>query len=570
MIAPSLTAPAAHAEPVTGLLGKVRDGRWYGAHIPTTGGARLYADVLLPARRSGRVPVVLAMGPYFQHYSPRSGGRQPADRYNDLIEGARLLKRGYAVVFVDLRGFGGSTGCPDNSGPVDRSDIRTAVRWAATRKWSSGRVAMYGKSYDGVTGLIAAGMRIPGLAGVVAQEPVYDWYRYLYGNGVPRTTRSRTPLSLIYTSVNPPPTNFNDLQFREYAARSAANIVNPTCNLAALAAQQNASPDDRYWKHRRILEPLSGSTVPIFLSQGFIDQNTAADGLAEALRYHSGPVNGWLGMWDHVRGNDTDRTTMMGAATDRSSTGRRDFLVQVAQFFDRHLKNEGAAPTGFYVQDNTGAWRTQPSWPLRSAVRKVELRTGTYRHDGKQVATKVRVRGRWLATQVDAVPAGAQLAQDTEDDSANGVWTMLPPEATAARISGAPWVTVNTRVRNNSSDPLVQKTPVAVDVYDVDPAGRATLITQNVGMLAPGSTRLRLYATDWLVRAGHRIAIRITDSNRGRWEYPVSPNNAAVTVVSGEALLPLAPINAGTPTTGSSNTSLEGYLHRYRYPVPRR
>ena len=44
---------------------------------------------------------------------------------------------------------------------------------------------MYGKSYDGVTGLIGVNQR-PGLAAVVSQEPVYDLYRYLYGDGIRR------------------------------------------------------------------------------------------------------------------------------------------------------------------------------------------------------------------------------------------------------------------------------------------------------------------------------------------------------------------------------------------------
>jgi predicted acyl esterase len=39
---------------------------------------------------------------------------------------------------------------------------------------------MYGKSYDGVTGLVGAVEQPNGLAAGVSQEPVYDLYRYLY------------------------------------------------------------------------------------------------------------------------------------------------------------------------------------------------------------------------------------------------------------------------------------------------------------------------------------------------------------------------------------------------------
>ena len=45
---------------------------------------------------------------------------------------------------------------------------------------------MYGKSYDGVTGLIGVDQQPAGLDAVVSQEPVYDLYRYLYGDGMRR------------------------------------------------------------------------------------------------------------------------------------------------------------------------------------------------------------------------------------------------------------------------------------------------------------------------------------------------------------------------------------------------
>ena len=63
------------------------------------------------------------------------------------------MERGYTYVMVDLRGFGGSDGCLDWAGPGEQSDVVNAVQWAASQPWSTGKVGMYGKSYDGVTGL---------------------------------------------------------------------------------------------------------------------------------------------------------------------------------------------------------------------------------------------------------------------------------------------------------------------------------------------------------------------------------------------------------------------------------
>ena len=73
----------------------------------------------------------------------------PSERFQDFIDGSGLLKkRGYTFVMVDLRGFGGSTGCLDWSGPGEQADVVNAVTWAASRPWSNGKVGMYGKSYD--------------------------------------------------------------------------------------------------------------------------------------------------------------------------------------------------------------------------------------------------------------------------------------------------------------------------------------------------------------------------------------------------------------------------------------
>lgn len=566
-------APQARADSQFIRMGKVPGGTWYGAYIPGVGGANLYADILLPRKRQGRIPTVMMIGPYFQHVETNAAGvpvRIPADRYNDFVYGSRMLERGYAIISVDLRGYGASDGCPDTSGAVDRGDLRAVVRWAATRSWSSGKIGLYGKSYDGVTGLMAAGERIPGLAAVVAQEPVYDWYRYLYSNGVPRTTRLGTPLSLVYTSISPRPPNAGDRQWRDYMQRSAVNLINPMCIPAAFAAQQNPMSNDRYWRGRSILAPLKNTPVPIFLSQGFIDQNTAADGLTQLLQNAGGRVTGWLGMWDHVRGTDTDASTLMGAVGNRSSMGRRDYLDQVAAFYDHYLLGKGTAPSGFLIQDNTAAWRAQPHWPLHASTRSIPLKPGVYRHNAQQVAVKIKQGGRWIATQIDGIAAASDNWQPTLDEAGNGVWTLLPAESAPTRISGAPEVTLSTRVSNPNSSPITRRTPVAVDLYDVGPAGEATLITQNVAMLSADRTTFQLYATDWLLRAGHRLAIRVTDSNRGRWDYPSPPNGARVTVTSGRLDLPLSPAAAGEPTTGTSNSSLDGYLARYRYPVPRR
>src|SRR5215211_7193645 len=197
------------------------DADWSEAWIPSSDGVTLHADVLRPkgATAAAKTPVIISIGPYFNHsgqtgpagpaegtnYDPVGPNAGPSERFQDFVEGSGLLKKGYSFVMVDLRGFGGSNGCLDWSGPGEQADVVNAVKWAASQPWSTGKVGMYGKSYDGLTGLVAVDKRPAGLAAVVSQEPVYDDYRYLYGDGMRRSNSALTPALYDGIAATPGP-----------------------------------------------------------------------------------------------------------------------------------------------------------------------------------------------------------------------------------------------------------------------------------------------------------------------------------------------------------------------------
>src|SRR3954463_5446085 len=182
--------------------------KWTQAYITEADGTKLHADVLRPANlpANAKTPVILSIGPYFNHsgqtgpagpvegtpYTP-TGEAGPSARFFDFINGAKLMEKGYTWVQVDLRGFGGGAACLDWAGRGEQADVKAAVEWAAGQPWSTGKVGMYGKSYDGVTGLIGIKQQPKGLAAVVSQEPVYDLYRYLYMNQVRYVNSLLTP-----------------------------------------------------------------------------------------------------------------------------------------------------------------------------------------------------------------------------------------------------------------------------------------------------------------------------------------------------------------------------------------
>ena len=209
----------------------------------------LHADVLRPEglEPGERTPVILSVGPYFNH-SGQTGREtdevQPSSRFDDLIDGAKLMERGYTVVLVDNRGFGASTGCLDWLGAGEQADIDAAVKWSRSRPWSTGKVGMYGKSYDAVTGLWGADLDPKGLEAVVAQEPLWNMYPYLYSNDVPRPNQVGTPAA--YNSIAALGGTSGDTA--RYRAAADYEQQHPECLVRNTRDNVvNTSQSDPYW-----------------------------------------------------------------------------------------------------------------------------------------------------------------------------------------------------------------------------------------------------------------------------------------------------------------------------------
>jgi alpha/beta superfamily hydrolase len=63
---------------------------------------------------------------------------------------------------VDSRGYGSSGGCYDLGGSGEQADAKAAVEWAASQSWSTGKVGMWGKSYDAWTQVMAMATKAKG------------------------------------------------------------------------------------------------------------------------------------------------------------------------------------------------------------------------------------------------------------------------------------------------------------------------------------------------------------------------------------------------------------------------
>src|SRR3954471_14162271 len=257
---------------------------------------------------------------------------------------------------------------------------------------------MYGKSYDAATGLIGVDKQPAGLKAVVSQEPVYDLYRYLYGDGIRRENSVLTPA--LYDLIDATPGPLADDP--TYNVNGANDTVRPGCK--ALNWADQAGNDDHaspYWQARNLIPGATGSDVPLFLTQGLTENNTVADGTAQYLQNHTGYERAWLGPWEHVRGNETDEN-------GRLKMGRAGWFDEVMRFYDQFLKGTTPSVTDpqIAVQTNDGKWRAEQSWPPADAKDYTSpLRAGTYTDDGSGEATGGDADGVWTISKPLPYPA---------------------------------------------------------------------------------------------------------------------------------------------------------------------
>jgi uncharacterized protein len=501
---------------------------WHEEYFRSGDGVNLHADVLRPSNlpASAKTPVILTVSPYTNHtgqtgfpdYNRNATG--PSSRFFDFVNGAKLFERGYTYVMVDLPGTGGSGGCNDWGGPSEQAAVKAAVEWAATQSWSTGKVALYGKSYDGWTGLMGLAQRPKGLAAVISQEPVVSGYKYLYMNGVRFSTALLEGPS--FSVIDATPGSFNDSP--TYISNSPPI---PACYGLITGQDQESDENAAFWTARNLIPKVKGVTTPTFLNEGFLEDNTKPDGVYDLFNNLAGPKRAWFGQWDHVRGYEKD------GEGKQYLTGRSTWLDEAMRFLDHYVRGLplSDAPTDrdppVVVNSFDGKWRGEESWPpadmryFRSA-----LKDGTYVDD----------RGN----------------NGTGPGAGTGIWTVSQPLPYAAHLAGIPKISFDAAAQ-------VPAANFVADVYDVTPGGKAILISRGAMLIGLGTHySFDLYGEDWPLPAGHRIGVLMTSSNSEWWTHVPTEGQVAITHAS--ISLPFLTYKRTQFLPGRNPVKLDGYL----------
>jgi X-Pro dipeptidyl-peptidase len=394
---------------------------------------RVAVDLVRPRTAAGvKVPVIMDASPYYACCG--RGNESELKEYDaqGVISKAPLfydnyfVPRGYAFAAVDLSGTNRSTGCEDVGGPAEVAGAKAAVDWlngrakgftadgtpVSARSWSTGKVGMIGKSWDGsvANGVAATGVR--GLETIVPISAISSWYDYMRYHGSLRSSGYPNYLQSVVSD-----------RLTECAA--------VTSSLATDSAEDTGDYN-AFWRARDY-RPAAGKVhASVFVVHGVNDLNVATPQFAEwwqELAEHRVPRKIWLHRTGHVDPFDLRRAEWV------------DTLHEWFDYWLQGLPNGVMAEPRATLETAPGVFTDARDWPL-PGTRKVSVPLGA-----------------GVTSYTDESLSEDAAVASPSADVAGRVAALYGPLTAPLRISGSPSV----RLRVQVDRPTTQLTARLVD-----------------------------------------------------------------------------------------------------------
>jgi putative CocE/NonD family hydrolase len=359
-------------------------------------GTRIAVDVMLPAGLApgARVPVLLVMARYWRSMELRvpdqpkkayMGPREPIADY--------LIPRGFAIVAVDARGTGASTGVNRHPwAPDELADYGEVAAWAVAQPWCNGNIGAFGISYEGATAERLAASGVAGVKAVVPQEIEFDVYADIalpggvfneafirqWNDSNRRLDNNRTSDlfpwlgRMMVKGVRPvdadrPSRATLTQAVREHQANT--DVYQAISRITArddLFGDTGATLDDfSLFKHR---EAIERSGAALFSWGSWLDGAAAHAALCNFNTF-SNPQTVVIGAWKHEMTRHGSPYQKPNAAPDPPQERQ---WAAVAQFFERTLKHDQPPPsrTLYYYTLGEEAWHQASAFPLPGTERQ--------------------------------------------------------------------------------------------------------------------------------------------------------------------------------------------------------
>jgi uncharacterized protein len=379
-------------------------------YVPMSDGARIAVDVLRPrdAPADLKLPAILIIARYWRSFALRGfapRGRAPIGPRHALPD--FLVAHGYAVVVVDSRGSGASSGStPFPFNPRELQDYGEVVDWIVEQPWSDGQVGATGISYEGIAAELLTAAHPRATRAVVPQQADIDQYgEFLCPGGIPNgwmidtwqhtndaLDRNRLPSewtssqserrSLVYRiaarlshfairGVRPVDADRDGTALRQAVAEHAGNADVAAYARALTYRDDPFGPsgitvdDFSTIRHR---EAVDSAGAALFAWGSWFDGCTA-DGVLRRFIGYRNPLRAVIGAWSHGYLN---HGSPYGARDGKLRPALKALWQEMLEHFDLHLKGAGdpdlAGRTLFYYTIGEEAWKVTGVWPPAGAA----------------------------------------------------------------------------------------------------------------------------------------------------------------------------------------------------------
>ncbi|HEX2196907.1 MAG TPA: Xaa-Pro dipeptidyl-peptidase, partial [Actinomycetota bacterium] len=407
----------------------------------------LATDIVRPAATQNdlRVPVIYEQSPYYQSNGRGNEAEIKAEEDGDFVPTVfplyydnYFVPRGYAVVLQDMPGTRNSEGCMVLGGEAEELAAEATIDWLNGRgkaftatgeevvaDWSTGRVGMIGKSYDGSVANGAATTGVEGLETIVPIGAIDRWYDYHLNNGVQYVNAYTTPGLFSFVIDQPP----GDDEERGQDWVENTFTENSTCSaqggeIVAKAADPQGDYNE-FWDERDYLKDVDKVKASVFVVHGLNDWNVKPNNYVQwwyGLQRHDVPRKIWLSQTGHV---------------DPFDFRRKEWVRTLHRWFDYWLHGIDNGIMDEPVADIERAadeWKTYESWPDRRA-RNVRLWLGPAKKKLPGTLSLRPKRGS-MSYQDDPEQSENEMASDPNEEKPGRLLFVTPKLRKAVRVSG--------------------------------------------------------------------------------------------------------------------------------------
>ncbi len=551
-------------------------------YVETRDGVKIAVDILLPkpVEPGRKFTTILIQTRYWRAIALKPPVGWFLSLPTNPAVARNMVKYGYAIATVDVRGTGASTG--NRLRPLDKPEVLDGadiMNWVIGQPWSDGNVVSWGNSYSGMTAEASLSLKHQAMRGAILRHNPYDLYsdaflpggvfnkgfiHYWSSIGKSLDTTAGTALA-AFKPFNP---LFGTL------APLLVSGVNPVTNrkdlnLPAKIHLDNSYPenygdivefrDDTVNEEQFIIDQLSNFSykkdiedagAPMFCFGSWLDSNTANIVLHRFLSY-SNPQVAVITDWNHTAHR---RASPFHPPAAKAPLDAKQQVQEWVSFFDTCVAGKASTEKVlYYYTMGEEKWKKTTTWPPANQTMQkwyiqacnslsMEKPIQESGHDTYTVDHEMTtgIRNRWytlLTLPVDYRKFNAR---------ADGllVYTSPPVEADV-EITGHPVVDFNMSTSHDDGIicvylQLVRGNEVSFitdgqlrfkhrKITDAEPHYRMpyphqSFLKRDALPVEPGkvmNVRFALYPTSVLLKKGNRIRVSISGADKDSFRrYP--------------------------------------------------